>query len=87
MEKFTLTVMAVQLQLPLDSFIILMLRKIRGAPVMENATRCLAVNPLLLYLSKEDSWAEGNGERHTAVPAGDPPELYIILVTWVVNQA
>ena len=70
MEKFSLTGMTVQLQLRPDSFIILMLRKIRGTPVMENATRLVCVQ-LLAYLSKEDSWAEGNGERHTDVPAGD----------------
>ena len=94
MEKFSLTGMAVQPQLPLGSFIILMLRKIRDAPVMEIRQdthsfhhSCARVRSFLLGLGN-DSWALGNGERHTAVPAGArAPKLYVLLVTWVVNQA
>ena len=54
-----------------------MLRKIRGAPVMEKALLTCIIRYLgcsFYYTSAlQDSWAKGNGERHTAVPAGDVP--------------
>ena len=71
-----MTGIGVQLQLPLGSFIILTLCKIRDAPVMEKATRCLGCS--FYYTSAlQDSWAKGNGERHTAVPAGDAAAMIL----------
>ena len=58
-------------------FIIVERAKIRDAPLMESVNKKFATRLATWFaaqrstLSSKDSWAKGNGERHTAVSAGD----------------